>query len=134
MGEYKQTPQRQAILDYLQNTVAHPTAEMVYDQVKNIIPHISLGTIYRNLNFMKDRGEVIEIPGEIGRYDAKTSPHTHFVCENCQKIIDVLDKKNSGPSYECSGIGEVDHAEIYLYGTCKKCLVETKPVNIKNNN
>ena len=42
---------------YLMSTTEHPTADTVYLHVREEFPHISLGTVYRNLNLLADTGE-----------------------------------------------------------------------------
>lgn len=58
MSVTKYSRQREAIKEYLAHTKEHPTADMVYMQIRKIYPNISLGTVYRNLNFLADKGEV----------------------------------------------------------------------------
>ena len=59
---------------------AHPTAEMVYQQLKPEMPRLSLGTVYRNLQQMAREGRLTELDGPVTRFDAVTRPHTHFRC------------------------------------------------------
>ena len=121
MKKIRSTSQRQLILDFLRHNPIHPTAEMIYHKVRSTIPHISLGTAYRNLNFMKDRGEIIQLQGPIARYDARVSRHAHFFCEKCKNIIDVIDlSKFKIPAIV--NAGRIRTSDIYLRGTCRECL------------
>ena len=82
---------RQSILECLQNTKSHPNAEWIYNQLKTQYPDLSLATVYRNLNQLKEDGLICSL-GEVNgqeRFDATVKPHTHAVCIKCGKVIDV---------------------------------------------
>lgn len=82
---------RQAILDALIRTTEHPSAEMLYNQLKPQIPELSLGTVYRNLSVLVEDGLIISVGKVDGqeRYDARVMPHTHFICRSCRRVIDL---------------------------------------------
>ena len=82
---------RAAILAALQNTKLHPTAEWVYARLKPQYPDLSLGTVYRNLNRLREKGQAVSL-GAVGgreRFDGDTSPHAHLVCQQCGAVLDV---------------------------------------------
>ena len=82
---------RAAILAALQNTKLHPTAEWVYARLKPRYPDLSLGTVYRNLNRLREKGQAVSL-GAVGgreRFDGDTSPHAHLVCQQCGAVLDV---------------------------------------------
>ncbi len=85
------TRQRQAILDHLRRTRSHPTADQIYDAVRKIIPSISKGTVYRNLQVLIDSGivSVLDIRGTLSRYEVRQAAHYHFRCEGCGRVIDL---------------------------------------------
>lgn len=94
--------QRELILNYLKSTVSHPTAEMVYNELRKECPNISLGTVYRNLEKLYLNGDIIKLNLSISkeRFDGNTEKHFHGVCKDCGKIEDIffpydesLDKK-----------------------------------------
>jgi Fur family peroxide stress response transcriptional regulator len=87
----KNSKKRQAILDALCATKEHPTAEMLYNQLKPDYPELSLGTVYRNLSILAEDGLVTTVVRVAGqeRYDADTSPHAHFVCRECKRVMDM---------------------------------------------
>ena len=60
----KHSKQRDAILTYLHSTKSHPTAETVYENVRESIPNISLGTVYRNLALLEELGEIPYLYGQ----------------------------------------------------------------------
>jgi len=89
----RKSSQRDTILRIVKNTDSHPGADWIYEEVKKEIPNISMGTIYRNLRFLVEIGEVkeINIPGTPSRFDGSTSDHHHLVCEKCGRIFDLDD-------------------------------------------
>lgn len=86
----KATPQRVAVLKEL-GKQTHPTMEEMYNGIKSEYPSISLATVYKNVNVLKEQGIVIEInmPNGKMRYDYLAYPHIHIVCKNCGKIEDI---------------------------------------------
>lgn len=115
------TCQKKIILDYLKRTSTHPTADVIYSAVKRKLPQISLGTIYRNLKIMREKGEVLEIPGEISRWDGELSPHSHFICRKCKRIYDVFKGSQLLRLRRNLKIGKVTNYQVYFYGICKNC-------------
>ena len=117
------TNQKQIILDYLQHTKSHPSAEEVFIAVKKKLPRISLGTVYRNLDNFVQKNEIEEIPGETKRFDADLNHHHHFVCKKCQRIFD-LDNLKTDLKYlkdKTKSVGTFNNYKIFVYGVCKKC-------------
>jgi Fur family peroxide stress response transcriptional regulator len=87
----KVTPQRVAILDFLDKKT-HPTIDEIYGSVKKSFISISLATIYKNLNTLKENGIVVEINTKSGKikYDLNIKSHIHSYCPKCQKIEDIF--------------------------------------------
>lgn len=115
--------QRNKILEVLQGTERHPTAEWIFEQVRQTVPNISLGTVYRNLNQLAD-GHLIQRIYDDGfvRYDGNMGRHDHFRCGRCQKIFDI--------DIPLEGIDEFiarDHRfrandySVEIIGECKDC-------------
>jgi Fur family transcriptional regulator, peroxide stress response regulator len=119
----KMTPQRRAIVEYLQSCVDHPTAEEVMLAVNERFPMTSRPTVYNTLNWLKGAGLINEVyEGGAVRYDPNTSPHHHFVCRRCGRVDDI----------EPTAVGELpietipDHYKIENYqvtirGLCFDC-------------
>ena len=84
--------QREEILRVVQQTDSHPTADWVYEQVRKTLPHVSLGTVYRNLNLLADEGLIqrVILDDGIVRFDGNTNDHHHFICTKTGKIYDVM--------------------------------------------
>jgi len=86
----KATSQRIAVLKELGKKM-HPTMEEMYDGIKKEHPSISLATVYKNVNVLKEQGVVIEIniPNGKMRYDYLARPHIHMVCNKCGSVEDM---------------------------------------------
>lgn len=119
----RQTHQKKIILDYLKSTCCHPSSETVYSEVKQELPNISRGTVYRILKSLKEKKEIQEIPTQVSRYDGDVTSHAHFVCERCNEIFDIFEA-----CQECkilkrkkTKVGEIKNYQIHFYGVCKKC-------------
>lgn len=117
--------QRDMIYNYLLSTKAHPTAEMVYDSLKNQIQNLSLGTVYRNLKLLESLGKVRRVTTlqSVERYDADVSNHAHFVCNCCGAVKDFMDIdmdsiKATG-SIACKD--NIQWADLTFGGICSSC-------------
>ena len=84
------TPQRHAILEYLVESMTHPTADDIYKALEGKFPNMSVATVYNNLRVFKEVGLVKELTyGDASsRFDYVTSQHYHVICEKCGKIVD----------------------------------------------
>ena len=91
----KFTPQRLAILDFLDENSSHPSAEDIFSAIKEKHPTISLATVYNTLDSLKKRGDLLELTIDPSRkhYDPDTRPHHHIICSRCGKIGDIFDEK-----------------------------------------
>lgn len=121
----RMTDQRIAILEILASSTAHPTADGIYEQVKKKIPHISLGTVYRNLGILRDQNLILELNLSRGlsRYDYNTSVHYHILCVKCSKLEDV--KVSALENIEiktalATGYEVLNH-QIQFVGLCPRC-------------
>ena len=115
------TRQRTAILEFLRSRRHHFSATQIYDAVREKIPNISLGTVYRNLSQLIEDGEIIsvETSDKCVYYDGFTAGHAHFVCEGCKEIYDFpLENTSSEP--EKAGF-TVSNQRVVYYGRCSKC-------------
>ena len=118
--------QRESILDYLSNTLEHPTANMIYDKVRESIPNISLGTVYRNLATLVEEGDVLKIDtgDNAERYDIRVKAHGHLICNKCGAVSDVFmeyEDKLDEIAEKVSG-AEIKTHQLVFEGTCLKCL------------
>lgn len=111
--------QREAVFAVLAATDTHPDAAWVHAKARQIIPSISLGTVYRNLDELCACGRArrISADGHTERFDANTMAHPHFVCEVCGRVLDV---NESLVTVQCNVAG-VRMADVMLYGECEAC-------------
>ena len=88
---FKYSLQRDKLLELIRSTNVHPTAEWLYEKLREEIPHLSLGTVYRNLNKLLEQGEINEVVSTqpIRRFDADTDFHYHFICDECKSVYDL---------------------------------------------
>ena len=122
---HKYSRQRQVIKDFLATRKDHPTADVVYANVRQEYPSISLGTVYRNLSLLSDLGEIrrLRLGDGVDHYDADTSEHYHVVCTKCGSVSDAQ-ADGLGRIMESADIrydGEIQGCVTYFYGICAKC-------------
>ena len=118
---------RDAILQYLQSVTDHPSAEKVFTQLKAQIPDLSMGTVYRNLNLFKQQGLAVSVATIKGveRFDGNTGPHVHFICQECDAVIDLMDMEipeSLKSVAEHSSGGQVAECQLCFTGICQDCL------------
>lgn len=122
---FRMTSQRQVILKELKKVISHPTADEIYVMVRKVIPHISLGTVYRNLEILSDMGLVrkLECAGNQRRYDGNPENHHHIRCVECGMVADVSPDMVTAFEYSPERISPwcvIDHRVIFL-GICRVC-------------
>ena len=121
----KHSRQREAILLNLSQRCDHPTAETIYLDIKEQIPNISLGTVYRNLALLADLGEIQKITTGDGpdRFDGRLAPHYHFACRNCHCILDVPLEEQTGINKAASDVfpGIIEGSITQFFGLCPEC-------------
>ena len=122
----KRFKKRDAILDYLRQSKAHPSAETIYTDLKSQIPDLAMGTVYRNLTLFKETGEIQSVATVNGveRFDGNAAPHVHFICTDCHGVIDLDDmqvpESLSRLAAQCCG-GSVEGCQLTFTGQCKNC-------------
>jgi Fur family peroxide stress response transcriptional regulator len=119
------TRQREAILKILSNTISHPTADQIYDEVRKEIPNISKGTVYRNLQVLREDGFISELNlnGTQSRFEVKQESHYHFRCEKCGRVFDLdepVDRELDEKISKQTGF-RVSHHQTEFRGLCKDC-------------
>lgn len=123
----RKSKQRRRILELLQHTRSHPTANWVYDQLKGEFPSLSLGNVYRNLNILVEQGVVerLDFGSTFDRYEAKIEPHVHFVCDSCGAIHDIDVPEELGRELiqrvrEQTDF-EINRQRMEVFGLCDEC-------------
>lgn len=124
MRAVRYSKQRELILNELKGRCDHPTAEQIYSSLKPIHPELSLGTIYRNLNFLSDIGEITKLDVGDGtvHFDRNFHPHVHFVCKECHHIYDLEMDNSIFKQLLNHHLHRVEKANIILNGVCEECL------------
>ncbi len=127
MAAVKFSRQREYIRRNLAERRDHPTADMVYRDVRKAFPNVSLGTVYRNLSLLAKLGDIRRISGGEGadRFDGRMDPHDHFFCRVCGGVTDLpladggqILKKRAQKDFA----GHIDRQVVEFFGTCPKCL------------
>ena len=117
---------RRAIYELLRASKEHPTAEMIYNQLKPLYPELSLGTVYRNLAILVEDGLVVSVGKVDGqeRFDARLDLHAHFVCSRCHRVSDI---ELTPAEFELLSAMdgrlncEVDYFTLTVQGVCREC-------------
>ena len=127
MAALKYSRQRESIKNYLLSTHDHPSADVVYQHVREDFPNISRGTVYRNLKLLTEIGEARKIssPDGIDRFDGFVQPHNHFFCTCCRRILDLdldmaeITRLNQSAAENFDGL--IESSNTIFYGTCGDC-------------
>lgn len=118
------TPQRIAIIDYLLRTEDHPSADLVHSTVKKRYPTVSLSTVYKTLDLLREKKLVneIDVEGE-ARFDAHVNEHVNLVCLNCGKIEDIDEKMLKNIQVKIAKKSEylIIKGSFEMHGYCSKC-------------
>ena len=114
--------QRDAVLNVLKSYCDHPTADVIYSRVKEIIPNISLGTVYRNLGQLQDQCliTVVESSDKKVHYEGNLEDHIHFLCKKCGVRTDIFCENEVPKIFENAG-HLVESQKTVYYGICKDC-------------
>ncbi len=121
---FRLTTQRKVILEELRKVKSHPSADEVYELVRNRLPKVSLGTIYRNLDMLASQGIIqkLSVADTQMRFDGNPEPHLHVFCDNCGKVADIyygpelsLQHMQLDTDYQITGF------TLYFHGICPQC-------------
>ena len=124
----RETPQRTVILDELRRLRTHPTADEVYRLVRRRLPRISLGTVYRNLELLAERGVIrkLEFAGGRMRFDGNPRDHYHVRCLRCGRVDDIegAPPARLEESFRSTNGYKIIGCEVELVGLCPQCQRE----------
>ena len=124
--KWKLTAQRRVVAEVLAGEHIHLTADAVYSRAQQLLPEISLATVYNTLNELVEMGEVLEISTGVGpkRYDPNTTvAHHHLYCVGCGALRDINPEGTDGlalPAREQHGFELLD-IDIVFRGRCPDC-------------
>ena len=124
MKQQRNTRQRQLVLDEVRSRRDHPTAEQIFQNVHALDPHISRGTVYRNLNLLCDNQEIFRVVmSDCDRFDLRTNPHYHMRCVICGCVRDVdspYDREYDAALAQKTGDQILRH-RLVVEGICPDC-------------
>ena len=123
----KPSYQRLRIMAYLYGNEEHPTADMIFRDLKKEISTLSKTTVYNTMKLFVEHGiaNALSIDGHETRYDYNTETHGHFKCELCGELYDFM---FDDEDIELKGLKKHDVQQVHLYvkGICEKCLKKRK--------
>ncbi len=121
--------QRQVILEEVKRLRSHPTADEIYDRVRQRMPRISMGTVYRNLDLLASCGLIarLEPLHSQMRFDGNTDPHYHLTCQSCGRVEDMW-VEGVGDSLQTlhNALGKLSEHGVFghrleFFGLCSRC-------------
>lgn len=117
--------QRLAIFEYVRRSHEHPTAEVVYEALRDELGSLSLTTVYNTLKLFVDAGLVtmLTIDDTFRCFDGDTTSHAHFRCDKCGKIVDIRMKKDFLSFVDGADGLQIKEAQLYLKGYCSACKI-----------
>ena len=117
------TPQRYAVMAFLNECNRHPTAAEIFAAVNRVDPRSSRATTYNNLRDLVRAGLVREVAveGRAARFDAKGVRHHHFVCDRCGKVEDLEWYDVPRPASGALGKRILRECELIFRGLCTQC-------------
>jgi Fur family peroxide stress response transcriptional regulator len=124
-SHYRMTPQRMALVRLIASSEGHPSAAQLYARIKRQFPTMSMATVYKTLDLLKEWGQVLEIDlRDDSHYDGnRPQPHPHLICIKCNKIVDgeadfdpsVIRKLEWASGYK------ILRSQVSFYGLCPDC-------------
>lgn len=127
---FKVTPQRLAIYSVLINTKSHPSAEMIFSQLQPVYPTMSLATVYKTIEILKEIGmvQVLNVGEDSFRYDANIENHPHIRCMACGRVDDLDGIDADGFIKEVANVTayQVTGQQFYFFGVCPECQTKCR--------
>jgi Fe2+ or Zn2+ uptake regulation protein len=124
----RMTRQRKVILEELRRINNHPSADELYERVRERLPRISLGTVYRNLEILTELGEIqtLELSGSIRRFDGIPTKHYHIRCIQCGRVDDAPIAPLNQLENELYGstVYTIIGHRLEFTGMCPQCAAE----------
>lgn len=122
----KKSYQRDIILRVVIDSCDHPTAEVIYNRVRDIIPNVSLGTVYRNLNALADNGYIkrIGVSNNQDRFDKTVTNHHHIRCIMCNNVNDIFSDtaEEFYDKIELETEYKIISKDLVFEGICPNCI------------
>lgn len=125
----RRSEQRELVLQAVLARKDHPTAEAVFKSLHEQAPHLSLGTVYRNLNLLAGLGQIrrVPIPGQPDHFDSTLEQHAHFRCTQCGAVFDLSVASDFDPCIAADPCGcRLTGYELVFSGVCAECCAAEK--------
>jgi Fur family transcriptional regulator, ferric uptake regulator len=123
---FRMTPQRMMVLEAVEASDDHISAEEIFRQAHAKYPYLNISTVYRTLELLKTQGLVAESDlggGRLVYHPVGKAHHHHLVCRKCGGVQDVdesvFDRLSLELKRQYGFEAELEHMAIF--GTCKKC-------------
>ena len=133
----RNTPQRRVILQELCQLKSHPTAAELYAVVRQRLPRISLGTVYRNLEVLHEDGMIrkMEFAGAESRFDGTLEQHYHVRCTECDRVDDIHPADPGLAPSRPAELGgfEITGHRLEYFGICPDCRKRDMHFGVLNN-
>jgi Fur family peroxide stress response transcriptional regulator len=119
----KLTPQRLAILGFLEGNLDHPSADDIYKAVSVQFPTMSFATVYNTLDALREKGYIIELTIDPAkkRFDPCTKMHHHLICTSCKRVQDIHADFMLDLPEHVRGDFRITGNHIEFYGVCPVC-------------
>lgn len=128
----RNTKQRQAIFETIENHGGHLTADEIYRLVKRHFPRLSLGTVYRNLRVLVAQGGLRELDfgTAVTYFETSKNSHYHLICRVCGSIADAdipVERGLQSVAGQARNLGgfRIEEHRLDFIGVCAAC--QTKP-------
>lgn len=120
------THQRALIMDIIRQGRGHLDADEIFLRAREMEPRLSLSTVYRTLQMLKELDIVDELHfGEDHHhYEVKpTQEHHHLVCLGCGRVTEFDYPLSRYLKREVAALKDfdIDETEIRVAGYCKQC-------------
>ncbi len=125
MKQTRNTQQKRLVRELMADNCAHPTADELYEQARLRDPHISRGTVYRDLKALDEAGVLrrLSMPSGPDHYDSRMENHYHFLCRRCNRVADTALPYNEAVNTGAHGLAgyRVEWHRLILVGLCPAC-------------
>jgi Fur family peroxide stress response transcriptional regulator len=123
---YRATSQRIAICRFALDNHEHPSAQRIYREVKRLHPTVSLATVYKTLQVLRELRLVQELPFPQGetRFDSNVTPHFNVICLQCGQVSDMNDRVTREVVAKAASKARftITGQRLDIYGICERCL------------
>lgn len=115
------TANSKLILEIINSSSEHLTAEQIYLKLKDTPSRMVMATVYNNLNALFQQGSIqkVSLEGQPDRYD-KVYRHDHLICRKCGKITD-LSLEDLTRKIEAETRISIESYDLKVFYICEEC-------------